>query len=186
MTVVNADSNASTLDGQFDWDAFICHASEDKDGFVRELAYALCQRSVRVWYDESTLTVGDSLRRSIDEGLKRSRYGIVVLSPNFFAKEWPQRELDGLATRDLDSSKVILPVWLNVGFDAVKDYSPTLADRVAAKARDGIDKVVADLLQVIHPVPQAVEASQAPPPRPPPQTPQGDRQRFDEQTRWHR
>jgi hypothetical protein len=40
-----------------------------------------------VWFDEFTLKVGDSLRRTIDHGLGYSRFGVVVLSPAFFAKE---------------------------------------------------------------------------------------------------
>jgi len=70
-----------------EWDAFISHASEDKETFARALADALCARGFRIWYDEFTLTVGDSLRRSIDRGLAHSRFGVVILSPNFFAKE---------------------------------------------------------------------------------------------------
>jgi hypothetical protein len=52
-------------------------------------------------------------RQSIDSGLARSRFGIVILSEAFFAKHWPQRELDGLAAREVDGVKVILPVWHN-------------------------------------------------------------------------
>ena len=92
-----------------EWDVFICHASEDKDDFVRPLAGGLEQRGLRVWFDESTLRVGDSLRESIDHGLNRSRFGIVVLSPHFFSKQWPQNELNGLATREAGGLKVILP-----------------------------------------------------------------------------
>jgi len=60
------------------------------------LAESLRKKGARVWYDEFTLKIGDSLRRSIDKGLTKSRYGIVVLSPAFFKKEWAQKELDGL------------------------------------------------------------------------------------------
>jgi hypothetical protein len=83
------------------WDIFICHASEDKEAIARPLANALKQAGLDVWYDEFTLTLGDSLRRKIDHGLARSRYGAVILSPHFFAKEWPQRELDGLTTKEI-------------------------------------------------------------------------------------
>ena len=76
------------------YDAFICHASEDKNDFVRPLAERLRQEHVEVWYDEFSLNVGDSLRRSIDRGLAQSRFGIVVLSPSFFRKHWSQWELD--------------------------------------------------------------------------------------------
>jgi predicted nucleotide-binding protein len=65
---------------------FIIHASEDKDDFVRPLAEALKVWGIEVWYDEFSLKEGESLRESIDKGLARCRYAIVVLSPAFFAK----------------------------------------------------------------------------------------------------
>ena len=51
------------------WDAFISHASEDKDSIVRELTTELQKFHLKVWYDEFSLNVGDSLSKSIDEGL---------------------------------------------------------------------------------------------------------------------
>src|SRR5690348_12505262 len=115
---------------QANWesDLFISHASEDKETVARPLAMELQRRGVRVWFDESTLRVGDSLRREIDRGLRTCRYGLVVLSPNFFRKEWPQRELDALTARQVgERTKVILPVWHNVGEAEVRAYSPVLA-----------------------------------------------------------
>ncbi len=73
------------------YDAFISHASEDKQKFVKPLAKALSRMEYRVWYDEFELRVGDSLRQSIDKGLVNSNFGIVVLSPAFFAKLAPIR-----------------------------------------------------------------------------------------------
>lgn len=127
------------------WDVFISHSSEDKQDFVRPLAEELQFRRLNVWYDDFTLTVGDSLRRSIDRGLVRSRYGIVVLSPSFFAKDWPQRELDGLIAREVEGHKVILPVWHNIDREGVRLYSPMLADRLAVSSGRGV-KQVADAL----------------------------------------
>ncbi len=133
----------------FAWDAFIAHASEDKEPFVRELAVAL-QKDFRIWYDEFTLTVGDRLRRKIDEGLAKSRYGIVVLSKNFFNKHWPEEELDGLASREVNGRKVILPVWLDVGYPEVCEYSVTLAGRLAARAELGLPEVLRQLAEVLR------------------------------------
>ncbi len=133
-----------------EWDAFICHASEDKDDFVRPLAEGLRQNGLEVWYDEFTLKVGDSLRRAIDRGLQHSRYGVVVLSPAFFAKEWPQKELDGLVAKEVGGKKVILPVWHKVTAADVRKYSLTLADKVAANSSEGIPSVVARLLEAIR------------------------------------
>ena len=64
------------------WDAFISHASEDKDSIVRELTTELQKFHLKVWYDEFSLNVGDSLSKSIDEGLIYSNFGIII-SPDF-------------------------------------------------------------------------------------------------------
>lgn len=133
------------------WDVFICHASEDKEAVARPLADALSQKGLKVWYDEFTLTLGDSLRRSIDAGLAQARYGVVILSPDFFAKEWPQRELDGLVAQEASSGKKILPVWHNVTEKDVVRFSPTLADKYAVSTEKGMDAVVQEILRVVPP-----------------------------------
>jgi len=114
-----------------EYDVFISHASEDKEDFVRLFANNLKSKGLRVWYDEFELRIGDSLRRSIDNGLSNSRYGIVVLSVAFFNKEWPQRELDGLFAREVNGEKVILPIWHKISKDEVMRYSPMIADMLA-------------------------------------------------------
>ena len=129
-----------------EWDVFISHASEDKDAIARALAQALRARELNVWYDEFSLTVGDSLRKSIDHGLAQSEFGVVILSMHFFEKHWPTQELNGLATREVNGKKVILPVWHGVSFEEVRQYSPMLADRVAVKTETGLDHVVEQLL----------------------------------------
>lgn len=114
---------------QATYDVFISHASEDKAEVARPLADLLVERGLKVWYDEFTLTIGDSLRRSVDRGLASSRFGVIILSPDFFRKEWPQAELDGLVSKQRASGdKVILPVWHRLTKDGVLAASPTLAD----------------------------------------------------------
>lgn len=113
------------------YDVFISHASEDKNDFVRPLADGLRSRGLEVWYDEFTLKIGDSLRRSIDKGLSQSSYGIVVLSKSFLSKDWPQYELDGLVTKEIGRGKFILPIWHKITKEEVISYSPSIADRVA-------------------------------------------------------
>ncbi len=137
--------------GRFYWDVFISHAREDKAGVATPLANALRRFGIKVWIDEQQLTIGDSLRRKIDEGLARSRFGIVILSPSFFAKEWPKKELDGLVSRDDGQEKVILPIWHNVSKKDVALFSPILADKVAASTASGMDKVAAEIIRVILP-----------------------------------
>jgi hypothetical protein len=134
------------------WDLFICHASEDKESFVRPLVRELLTRhpDLHIWYDEFGLVVGDSLRAKIDYGLANSRFGVVILSPHFFAKKWPQRELDGLVAREEYRRKIILPVWHNITHDDLLRCSPLLADRVAARSADGLDVVVTKLMEAIR------------------------------------
>jgi hypothetical protein len=124
-------SSSPTGPGGPTYDAFISHASDDKEDLVRPLAEQLRARGFAVWYDEFELKVGDSLRRKIDSGLSQSRFGIVVLSPAFFSRNWPQYELDGLVAKEMAGGKVILPIWHKVSKDEVMKYGPTLADRVA-------------------------------------------------------
>ena len=125
-------SESENTIGAEQYDCFISHASEDKEEFVRPLAERLQEYGIKVWYDDFAFTIGDSLRRKIDEGLARSRFGIVVLSEHFFNKNWPQKELDGLIAKETESNqKVVLPIWHKISKDDVLRYSPTLADRYA-------------------------------------------------------
>jgi len=133
------------------WDVFVCHASEDKETVARPLAEALTSKGLRVWHDEFSLKLGDSLRRSIDLGLSRSKYGIVILSRNLFAQEWPQRELDGLVAKEMSGRKMILPIWHQVDKAYVEQYSPTLADKFAISTSRGLPAIVDAILQVIRP-----------------------------------
>jgi hypothetical protein len=80
--------------------------------------------------------------------LARSRFGIVILSKQFLEMRWTQIELNDLATREMNSKKVILPVWDKVGFRDVYDYSPVLADRVAISTEKGLEYAVQRLWDV--------------------------------------
>lgn len=132
------------------FDVFLSHASEDKDTIARPLYQALTAAGVSVWFDEAVLKLGDSLRRKIDEGLARCSYGIVVLSPSFFAKHWPQRELDGLVAKEITSGeKGILPIWHEIDQKGVAGYSPTLADRLAVQSSKGIEEIVRQIRDVL-------------------------------------
>ena len=134
------------------FDAFISHAWEDKDDFVRELAERLQKQRIEVWYDEFSLKVGDSLRRSIDFGLTKSRFGIVVLSKNFFEKHWTNWELDGLVQRQNNSDyNLIIPIWHKIDKKEILEYSPSLADKIAIKSERGIDNVIKQIDSIINP-----------------------------------
>ena len=134
------------------FDVFICHASEDKEDFVRPLAEKLRQQHIEVWYDEFSLKVGDSLTQKIDEGLTMSNFGIVVLSKNFFNKPWAKRELKGLNIRELSEGRdLILPIWHRINLIDVLEYSPPLADKMALSSTLGINSLIRKLKDKIKP-----------------------------------
>lgn len=126
----------SDLDGNRYWDVFISHAGEDKNDIARPLYKALTQFGISVWFDEAELGIGDSLRRKIDQGLARSSFGVVICSAAFFAKGWPQYELDGIVTRTVAGEQNLLPIWHRVTKDEVRAQSPSLADKVARSTSD--------------------------------------------------
>lgn len=133
-------------------DVFICHASEDKEPFVRPLAEALRAQHIEVWYDEFALKLGDSIRQSIDRGLLQSRFGVVVFSKAFFDKKWPQYELDGLVEREMKGGhRVLLPIWHGVTHDEVMKFIPSLAGRKAALSSAGIEQAVEQILEIVRP-----------------------------------
>jgi hypothetical protein len=134
------------------YDVFICHASEDKNDFVRPLAEALRSQHIEVWYDEFSLRVGDSLRQAIDRGLANSQFGVVVLSPAFFRKRWPQRELNGLVAREMGENRdLVLPIWHGLGQQEIVKHSPPLGDAYAISSAIGMDGIVTELLKRLRP-----------------------------------
>lgn len=134
------------------FDAFVCHASEDKEAVAEPLASLLSALGYQIWYDKFTLKLGDSLRRSIDSGLGSSNYGIVILSPSFFKKQWTQYELDALIGAELSNGgKVILPIWHNVSHQEVSKFSPSLAMKVAVKSEYGLEEIVRKVIDILGP-----------------------------------
>lgn len=132
------------------YDVFISHASEDKDGFVRPLAEELLKRGVRVWYDEMSLRWGDSLRKNIDRGLSNSRFGIVVLSKNFIKKQWTEYELNGLVAAEVEGIKRVLPIWHEISKSEVMKYSLPLADKLAMNTSImTIEEIADELLNLL-------------------------------------
>ena len=136
---------------QSKYDFFISHASEDKEDFVRELAKRLEEAGARVWYDEHSLKIGDSLQKEIDKGLLNSRFGIVVVSENFFKKNWAQKELEGLsAIENNENETKILPIWHKVSIDEVTKYSPTLANKLALNTSlDSTGEIINKLMKLL-------------------------------------
>lgn len=116
-----------------EYDVFVSHAWEDKESFVNEFVDALMKRELKVWWDKQNMVWGDSMRERMDEGLKHSRLGIVILSPDYIAdgKYWTKAELNALFQLESMHGKTILPIWHNLSKKEVVEFSPLIADKLA-------------------------------------------------------
>ena len=92
-------------------DVFLCHAGRDKERVVRPLAQKLEAKGISCWFDEAEVRWGNSIVSKVNEGLASSRFVIVVLSPSFVDKHWPQRELNSALHEEAGSGKIrVLPL----------------------------------------------------------------------------
>lgn len=135
-----------------EYDVFVSHAWEDKEDFVEEFVQALIDRDLKIWYDKSNILWGDSMRAKIDEGLRKSRFGVAVISPNYIAdgKYWTKAELDGLFQLESINGKTLLPIWHNLTKKQVMAYSPILANKLAlTTATMTADEIADELLRVL-------------------------------------
>ncbi|MFH1110560.1 MAG: toll/interleukin-1 receptor domain-containing protein [Planctomycetota bacterium] len=131
--------------------AFICHDSRDKDAVARPIAIGLSKLACTVWFDEYSLNVGDSLRQSIEKGLKECRKCVLVISPQFISNAgWTKVEFDTIFTREiLEKKNFLLPVWYEVTKEAVSHYCPSLLNRLGIDWSLGEDEVVRRLRRAI-------------------------------------
>ena len=115
-----------------EYDVFVSHATEDKESFSDEFVLILQEKyNLKVWYDVVSIKWGDSIRTEIDKGLKKSKFGVVILSRSYISKYWTKYELEGLFQRESNGGKLILPIWHNITKQEVQNFSPSLAGKMA-------------------------------------------------------
>lgn len=134
---------------EYRYDAFISHAVEDKIAIANELTRKLTEAGIRVWYSSNEFSVGESIDKTIKKGLQQSRYGIVILSPDYLAKNWTRKELYSLWSKESEYHKVILPVWHNITEDELKAKDLDLANKIGIPSSKGIDYIVSKLVDEI-------------------------------------
>lgn len=129
---------------------FICHDFKDKNSIAAPLAQKLSNSLGAIWYDEFSISPGESLRESIEHGIRECRQGILVVSPNFLANEsWARNEFNALFTKELaEKKRVMVPVWCGVQPADVYEFSPALADRKGIQFTGDIEAIAAELVEV--------------------------------------
>jgi hypothetical protein len=135
------------------WDVFISYAREDREGFVIELVRALRRLGLNVWYDQIIIKRGQSIRREIDRGISKSRYGIAVLSNSYFlpTKTWTQLELDAFFSQESSDKHYILPIWHGLSAADVARYSPLVAGKLAFNSKEGAEGIASEIRKILQP-----------------------------------
>lgn len=123
-------------------DFFISHDSNDKEEVARPLFDELVKRGYKVWYDEFSLKIGDSLVDSIDEGIRTCKKGIIILSPNFLSNEsWAKSELQAIRVKHIQKGNIILPIWHNISASDLEEQY-WLLNIFGGNTNNGIENLV--------------------------------------------
>lgn len=120
-----------------EYDVFISHASKDKIIFVEELYQTISKLGIRIFYDKQVIAWGDNWKQRILDGTAKSEFAIIVISQNFFGREWTERELsEFLKQQNSSNQKVVLPLLLGIGRDELIEHYPSLGEIQYISAAD--------------------------------------------------
>lgn len=119
------------------YDVFISHANIDKINYVNELKQSLNKLGIEIFYDKDTLEWGDKWKDKILEGVAKAEFAIIVISENFFDREWTEKELNEFLSRqNANGQKIILPILHNITTAQLKEKYPDVADIQAVNSSD--------------------------------------------------
>lgn len=111
------------------YDVFISHANKDKEDLVEELYQSLKLLDITIFYDKASLEWGDKWKDRILDGTKNAEFAIIVISENFFDREWTEKELNEFLNRqNRNGQKLILPILHNITAEQLKEKYPSVAD----------------------------------------------------------
>jgi hypothetical protein len=121
---------AESMAARPDFDAFLCHASEDKAPVVLPFVKVLETAGLRPWLDAAQVGWGDSLVKAVERGLTRSRFVIVFISEAFLRKNWPEKELRSALNMEINGVKKVLPILLGVDHALLQASHPFVAEKL--------------------------------------------------------
>lgn len=105
---------------------FISHASKDTDSVKKIIPY-LNARGVSVWFDELSISFGDSITDKIQEGIVESNMAVFWVTKAFIDSNWCRQEMKSFIKKMVESNAILLCVLAD---DVQKDCLPEfLQDR---------------------------------------------------------
>lgn len=112
-----------------EYDVFISHANQDKEDLIEKLYQSLQKLGISIFYDKESLEWGDNWKERILNGTKKAEFAIIVISENFFDREWTERELSEFLNRqNRNGQKLILPIVHNITMQQLQEKYPNVAD----------------------------------------------------------
>ncbi|MBQ3427920.1 MAG: toll/interleukin-1 receptor domain-containing protein [Clostridia bacterium] len=129
------------------YDVFISHANKDKIDYVDFLKENISQLGINVFYDKETLSWGDNWKQVILSGTADSEFAIIVISKNFFDREWTEKELEEFLNKQNErGQKIVLPLMYGISLDELKKHYPRLGDIQCISSDDYTYKDITILL----------------------------------------
>lgn len=98
----------------FDFNVFICHSSQDKN-VVEDIIEDFKREGVTYWVDHEQIEYGDEITGKIEDGLKNSKYTVVILSKNLGTSNWCKKEYGPILNREYNkqSGKKVIPLKID-------------------------------------------------------------------------
>ena len=120
-----------------EYDVFISHANKDKEELIDKLYESLDRLGIKIFYDKESLFWGDEWKKQILNGVSKAEFAIIVISKNFFDREWTEKELaEFLNRQNKNGQKLILPILHNISMEELKNKYPSIADIQAINSKD--------------------------------------------------
>lgn len=120
-----------------EYDVFISHANRDKEELIEDLYKSLDKLGIQIFYDKESIEWGDNWKDKILNGVNKAEFAIIVISENFFGREWTERELNELLSRqNRNGQKLILPILKNISLEQLQQKYPSVADIQAIDSKN--------------------------------------------------
>lgn len=137
-----------------EWDVFLSYARIDGAETAAALRTGLEKLQARVWFDEVTIVPGKSQSLQMDQGLRKARAGVVVLTPAYLVgRFWTERELGALLRKN-----TLIPILHGVTFKQVEEYSGILPDLAGFETeRDDIQSIAEKVAAAVLPAEASID-----------------------------
>lgn len=97
--------------------------------YVDELYSTIRKLGIQIFYDTDSISWGDKWKDKILQGTKESEFAVIIISNNFFGREWTERELKEFLSQQNDvGQKIVLPLLYGINSKDLREHYPEVGD----------------------------------------------------------